>query len=498
MDRSNFNNVLKGSPLRFLTEEEMEIIHSKSLEMLNEVGSIVQHEGAREMLLKAGCRAGKKDIIYFPPALVEWATRQAPSHFHVYDRDGDLAMDMGGRNCYFGNGSDCPQYLDPETGERRQVTEKDMNDIAKITDALPQLDFLMCGGLMYDYPVTSYEHQYAAMLRNSTKPAVVTAANRNSIANITKMAVAVRGSLEELMKKPLFIMYNEPISPLTHCYDAVDKLMYCAENMLPTNYSPCMMPGGTGPITNAAAIIQCNCECLVGMVIHQLTNPGAPIVFGGAAYNMDLKCMQPTYCSPEAQVNNIALAQMAREFYKVPSWGFTACSGGKVFDAQAYGEAISYVFSIGFSGTNLNHDVGFMNYGLTYSPELLVACNEAISQVRRMFDGVVFDNDHLAMDVMKEVGPKGHFLDQIHTLKYNKEMWQPDLTDRLDEENWLAAGGTTFEQRVKDRTLDIIKNYVPKPIPPKKDAIIQQVLDEADAAAAALDNVSDMNVREKI
>lgn len=484
MDRSNFNNVQKcGSPLRFLNQEEMEQIHTATLEVLQEVGSDVQHKEAREMLVKAGCSVKGKRV-FFPAGLVEWATRQAPSHIHVYDRDGDLAMDLGGRNAYYGTGSDCPTILDVYTGEHRTFTYKDMQDGAKIIDALPNLDFLMCNGLMYDYPVTSYEHQYAVMLRNSTKPQVVTAANRKSISNITKMAVAVRGSIEELARKPLFIMYNEPTSPLNHTNEAVDKLIYCSENQLPTNYSPCMMPGATGPITNAGAIVQANAECLVGLIIHQLAHPGSPIVFGGAMYNMDLKCMQPTYCSPEAIVNNIALAQIGRELYKVPTWGFTGCSGAKVFDAQAVSEAAQYIYSIGFSGVNLNHDVGFMNYGLTFSYELLVAANETISQMRRIFDGVVFDKDHLALDVIKTVGPKGHYLSEEHTLKYNKEMWQPDLTDRMDFEGWQETGSTTYEQRVKSRTIDIIENYVPKPLTPQQDAKIDEILKAADEEAA--------------
>ncbi|MDR1472432.1 MAG: trimethylamine methyltransferase family protein [Synergistaceae bacterium] len=483
MDRSDFNNVQKcGSPLLFLTREEMELVHSGALQVLREVGSDIQHEGAREMLRKVGCGVKGKRV-FMPEGLVEWAARQAPSHIHVYDRDGNIAMDLGGRNVYYGTGSDCPTILDVYTGEHRPFTYKDMEDGAKITDALPQLDFLMCCGLMYDYPVTSYEHQYAVMLRNSTKPQVVTAANRESISNITKMAIAVRGSLEELSKRPLFIMYNEPTSPLNHTFDAVDKLIYCAENQLPTNYSPCMMTGATGPITNAGGLIQADAECLAGLVIHQLARPGAPIVFGGAMYNMDLKCMQPTYCSPESIVNNIALAQIGRDLYHVPTWGFTGCSGGKVFDAQAMNESAQYVFAVGFGGVNLNHDVGFMNYGLTFSYEMLVAANETISQMRRVFDGVVFDRSHMAIDIIKKVGPKGHYLSEEHTLEYNAEMWLPDLTDRADLEKWERDGRTTFEQRVKARAIDIIENYKPKPLTPEQDAAVDEILRLADAAA---------------
>ena len=144
---------------------------------------------------------------------------------------------------------------------------------------------------MYEYPVTSYEHQFAAMLRNSTKPMVVTAANRESIKNIAEMMAVIRGGMDEAINKPLIILYDEPISPLNHYYESIDKLIYCAENSLPTNYAPAVMMGGTGPMTLSGALCQCLAESLLGLVVHQLANPGAPFIFGGCVTDMDLKCM---------------------------------------------------------------------------------------------------------------------------------------------------------------------------------------------------------------
>jgi len=196
-------------PLRFLSDDQLREIHSCSLEILQNVGSEVQHEGALEMLRKAGCKVVKKRA-YVPANLVEWALKQAPSTVILYDRDGNPVMDISGRNAYFGTGSDCPYLYDWDTGGQHEFTTQDMINGAKICDAMPNIDFLMCLGLMYEYPVTSYEHQFAAMLRNSTKPMVVTAANRESIKNIAEMMAVIRGGMDEAINKPLIILYDEP------------------------------------------------------------------------------------------------------------------------------------------------------------------------------------------------------------------------------------------------------------------------------------------------
>ncbi len=87
------------------------------------------------------------------------------------------------------------------------------------------------------------------MIRNSTKPQVITAANKASLDNIIDIAAAVVGGREELSRKPLFVLYDEPTSPLVHTKEALEKLMFMAESRLPINYSPGTMAGGTSPMT---------------------------------------------------------------------------------------------------------------------------------------------------------------------------------------------------------------------------------------------------------
>jgi len=134
------------------------------------------------------------------------------------------------------------------------------------------------------------------MIRNSIKPQVITAADKTSLNDIADIAAAAVGGREELSRKPIFVLYDEPTSPLVHISEAMEKLMFMAEQNLPTNYSPGIMAGGTSPVTMAGAIAQADAEILAGLVIHQLTNAGAPFIFGPACLPWTCRV-----CSPPIQ-----------------------------------------------------------------------------------------------------------------------------------------------------------------------------------------------------
>lgn len=464
--------------LEYLSQEDMEAIHSGALEILENTGMDVHHEEALALLKEAGAYIDGERV-YFPPSLVEWALKQAPSYIMLYDREGNPAMLLEGRNAYFGTGSDCPHIVDTFTGERRVWKKEDVINAIKIVDALPAIDFTMSMGLINDLnPKSHYQEQYAIMIRNTSKPQVIIAENAECLDDVCQMAAAVRGGMDELSRKPLFVLYDEPTSPLVNTAEALEKLLYMAEHRLPTNYACGMMSGSTGPVTQAGGVTLATAENLGGLVIHQLKNPGAPFVFGGGMSNTDMVSMQPVYVSPEAFLTGAALTQMGRAMYNLPTWGFAGCSNSKVADAQAINDASTFIWHQALAGCNINHDVGYLEFGLAFSLDLLVMCNETVSQVRRCFKGVPVNRETIAADVVKEVGPGGHFLGCDHTFRHFKENWEPDLSDRSLFEIWKGNGATTMEQRTKAKIKDIIDNYQPKPLDPAIDAKIETILQQ--------------------
>ena len=469
-----------STALEYLSEEQMRDIHSAALDILEDCGTIIHHEKSLALLQKAGAYVKDDRRVFIPNGLAEWAIRSAPSRVTVYDRSGKPAMFLEGRNVYYGTGSDCPNILDSFSGERRAFLSGDVADAVRLVDALPNIDFTMSMGLTPDFPSElQYQYKYAIMIRNSTKPQVITAADKISLNDITDIAAAVVGGREELSRKPVFVLYDEPTSPLVHINEAMEKLLFMAENNLPTNYSPGIMAGGTGPVTMAGAITQANAEILAGLVIHQLKNSGAPFIFGAGMSPMDMQSMQPTYSSPEAMITQAGLCQIGRCLYDLPTWGFGGCSASKLADEQAVNEAATYIMMSGWMGTNLVHDVGYLEFGLTYSFDLLVLCDEFIGQVRRMMEGIRVDKEYLAVDCIKRVGPGGHFLGQDHTLNHFKENWQPDLTDRKTHEDWNSRGAKSMGQLAKEKIKGILKNHRPTPLPAEVDAEIERILEEA-------------------
>ena len=479
MIRKKFN---AAGMVEFCTREQMEEFHSAALELLQDTGMEIQHKGAIQMLKDAGCYVKRKRV-HFPPSLVEWALKSAPSHIKVYDRNGRMTMDLGAGNVYFGTGSDCVGLYNWETKTHEAFSEQDLIDGYKIADACENIDFLMCLGLLYQYPKTNYEHQFYLMMTNSGKPMVVTAADRDCIEHIFQMAAIVRGGEEELRNKPLFILYDEPTSPMNHTYTAVDKLIYCAENMIPTNYSPGIMFGATGPMSVEGTLVLAIAECLAGLVINQLAKPGAPFVFGSCSAEMDMKCMQPTYSSPYTYIFNGVIGQMGKEFYHLPTWSMGGSTGSKIPDAQALSDATQQAYMAALTGNNLNHDVGFMNYGLTFSYELLVMMEEVIAEIRAMFKGIDSEEIEKSVELIKEIGPKGNYLAEEHTIYHLKRMWNPKLMDRNDYVNWQKKGSLTLEERAHEKVLDLIAHYEPEQLPEKIQKKVEDYLREIDQKA---------------
>ena len=474
-----------GRGINFLTREQMEKIHSATLQLMQETGIVVQHKGALELLEKAGCRVVKKHV-YFTPSVVEWAIKAAPSRILLYDRDGNFAMDCSGRNTYYGVGSAEPRIIDPYTGEQRLCNEEDNKNCVKVADAMPYIDYMMSLCQVYDHPKTSYEHEYAAMIRYSSKPQVVITNDLESTKNVVEMAAVARGGIDKLQQKPLFILYCEPTSPMVCTRESIDKVMYMAEMNLPVLYAPIPMNGATGPITMAGSIVQANAECLAGLVIAQLTRPGCPFLFGAIITNMDLKSLQPTYASPETQIESLALSEIGRDLYKLPTWGTAGCTSSKMADEQAVLEGAQYITMAGMTGINVVHDVGYTTFGLAVSNELIVMMNDAIGRVRRIFDCVDTSDKYMGMDDMREVGPKGHFLGQESTVKINLENWESDLEDRNEFDRWKALGATTMGQRANAKVKDIIENGKLNMMDPEKDAQIVAILERIDKAEKEL------------
>lgn len=466
--------------LEMLTKEQCEVIHRASLEILRRTGVRVYHEEALALLRQADVSITDGNLVRFQPGLVEWALAQAPSRIALCKRgSNEVGAALEGRNVNFGTGSDCPNYLDPRTGQVRPFTLADVVDAIHVVDALPELQFCMSMGIPSDLKTANaYRHQFALMLEHTTKPIVFVCDDRADCEAISAMAAAAAGGMEQLRLNPTLLLYSEPSTPLKHSETATGKLLFMAENMLPIVHSPAPMMGGTAPVTMAGALALGNAETLSSLVMHQLKRPGAPFVYGSGLHHMDMKTTISVYGAPEFQLARVAVAEMGR-FYGLPTWGYAGHSDSCVMDEQAAADATFSVLVALLAGNNLVHDVGYLEAGLTTSPEMIVFTAEVISMMRKFMGGVALDAEALALDVIHKVGPGGDFLTQKHTLKHFRDLWEPALFSRQRMEDWVAQGSKRLGQRLKEKTLALIESHKPQPLPDSVRAEVEYILKRA-------------------
>ena len=265
-----------------LCADEIEAIYFSALRVLSETGVRVYEKEGVEMAYSGGAsiQDTTKDssLVKMPPWMVDRARATLPRKVVVVGPgQRQHRMELYKNQIYYGGGSDTPFTLDPYTGERRRATYKDVKNFAKLAEALPNYDFHMSLGIVQDTAVGTYDRwQYLAMLEETTKPINITAVDVDGLNDQLEMAYIRLGSKEEWKKAPCFSLYNEPVSPLSHSEEVIQKLLFSADHDIPCVYTPCPMAGGTAPTTLAGLLVQALTESLFGIVISQLRKPGAP------------------------------------------------------------------------------------------------------------------------------------------------------------------------------------------------------------------------------
>src|SRR5680860_506156 len=395
-------------------------------ELLSKVGMKVFHEGVIELLEGHGCRVDSDRRVYIEQHLLKQALKTAPSVVQVYGREGQLAMELGERNVYFGTGSDLLHTYDLETGERRDSVLADVGRAARICDALPNMDFLMSSAHPTDVPPHhSYVLAFKEMVENSTKPLVLTAENAKDLKVMIDVSAEIRGGSDGLREKPYFVVYIEPISPLEQPIESLDKLLLCAEHGIPALYSPAPLAGATAPVMVTA---------------------------------------QAMYNSPEYLLTYMCAVEMS-QWLDLPNWGYGGTSDSQVLDAQAGMEMGEVTLLSMLAGSNLNHDVGYLDFGLTASVEGMVITDEFIDLNRKVVEGIEVSKETLAVDAIADVGPGGHFMTSEHTYKHMRSgQWRPSVFNRKGQDKWEEEGSVDLREAARRKALKLLEEHEVAPL----------------------------------
>ncbi len=460
------NTTLKASPqFRMLTEDQVERIKRTAFKVLEEVGFKVLHAGVRKMFKSAGAIV-QGELVKVPEFIVQGCLSTAPKGWSLYDRQGRRALDVSGRNSYYGTSTASPNTKDALTGEYHETRVEDLARAAKVADALENIDWVMPMGSAQDVPAMAAElHEFFATVTNTTKPIVFLAYSPRGTELIYDMAAEVAGGMDKLREKPFLVLYPESISPLIMPAEVADRILIAADRGLPQMMGPSIQPGATGPVTMAGAVAQGVAESMFCVVVAQLRRQGCPVGLGCNFGILDMAQGLMSIGSPEMSLALAAQAEVAQSL-GLPTWGLAGATDAKCLDAQAGAEAAFHILAQGQSGLNLIHDVGYMDMSMACAVEQLVMSNDVIGMAKRFLSGFEVSDEHLALDVISKVGPGGHYLQQEHTMKhFRKELWRSRVFTRQPFERWKDEGSKDVETNVREEIRRILETHKPKSLP---------------------------------
>ena len=470
---------LIGGQYQPLSQSSIERIHQATLEIFEEVGFEVHYDKALEIFAQNGAKVDTdRKRVRLSPQLVEKTISTAPSTVVLYGREDKHNLYLEDKKVYLGTGGTAINVIDLETGEKRLSNLEDVRQIARLVDALDNIHFYLLPVFPHELPQEQIDvNRFYAGLANTTKHITGGVWHLEGARNAIKLASIIAGGYEELKKRPIISAICCVVSPLKLDKHYTELMIIVAENGIPVMVPSEALCGVTSPVTLAGDVLQVNVETLAGVIMTQLVNPGTPVVYGTVSTIADPRRMSYTSGAIEMGLINAAVAQMA-QFYKIPLYATAGMSDAKLPDVQAGYEKLATSLLVALAGANYIHDsAGLLEFAMTACYEQYVIDNEINGMVMRALRGVEFNEDTLALDVIKSVGPTGNFFEQSHTVKHlRSEFFFPKVSDRLPRAEWVEKGAKDGRERAREIAKDILANHQPVPIPPEIDQKIRETI----------------------
>ncbi|MFT3891706.1 MAG: trimethylamine methyltransferase family protein [Anaerolineales bacterium] len=431
--------------LTLLNDELIAKILEEAYELLQCPGIKVQNPEARDLLAAAGAKLyPDNQVIGIPAALVHKALESVPREFYLYDYDGNPTVHYGGDDVHFDPGSSGIAMLNPETLEHDTTETSHLIRLLKVAEQIPQYDAQSTAVICHDVPkdIQDSYRLYLALLY-SKKPIVTGAFTNKTVQEMIDMLALFAGSPEAAREKPRAIFDVCPAPPLIWSNFGAGNLIALAKAGIPAEIVSVPLAGAAAPVTMLGTITQHTAECLAGITIHQLANPGSPIVWGGAAAIFDMRKGATPMGAVETAMLDCSYAQVAKSLH-MPTHTYLGATDSKLVDAQAGLESGITAMVGALSGINMISGSGMLDFLACHSAEKLVIDAEGISMAKRMVMGVKQHTEKLATDFYDEkINFKGgDFLKQKITMKlFREEQILPgSVIDRDSTRAWKAAG----------------------------------------------------------
>jgi trimethylamine--corrinoid protein Co-methyltransferase len=475
----------------WFSENDRQRIVDEAMQILETIGVFVENEEAAALLSGAGARVDTKTRrVFIPSSLVENALETAPPRIKVFNRHGDVGMDLGGDRVHFNPGSAALRVYDYNGRRARTPVTNDLIKFAVLTDALPHFAAQSTGIVPGDVPEDIADrYRLFVALQYSIKPVVTGTFKVEAFRVMHEMLATVAGDQDALREKPIAVFDCCPSPPLMWSDLTAQALIDCARTGLPAELVSMPLTGATSPVTLAGAVTQHCAENLSGIVIHQLAAPGSPIIYGGSPACFDMRKGTTPMGAVETMMIDGAYAEIGKHI-GLPTHAYMGLSDSKLIDYQAGMESAMGAVMASLSGINNVSGPGMLDFESCQSLEKLVLDNEICGMAHRLVSGIELRDDPIALPLISAGLEKKEFLSLPHTTEwFRKEAYFPgSVIDRSTLQEWEEGGRLDAGARAAGRVSEILGEHTVEPL----DGSIREHLTELmerDAKRAGLEKL---------
>lgn len=463
--------------VRILTDQQLDQVRAATLQILQEVGVHCPSARAQQIYREHGAQVDDESgIVRLPPDLVLESMAQAPRAFSYGGRLPAFDLQLDGSAMFVATDGCGVETIDFDSRTRRPSTKDDVARMARVADSLSSVGFYWPIVSAQDHPSTAPLHELEASFNNTVKHVQTETVMGERMARYAvEMATVIAGDPATRRSRPPLSALVCTIAPLAQDAGGMESALVFAEAGLPVGFMSMANTGSTGPGTIAGTLVAADAEIAAAMVLIQLAVPGAPVYYSlmpGVMHPRTGAYLGTTWEGDPLYPYGVELAH---------HWGVPTLAGCFGTDAltpgwQSAGEVPASLLLCALCGAETGSGMGLLESCTLLVPEELVLDTDLYHRVRILAEGAPIDANSLALDVIRAVGPRGHFLRQRHTRDSMRRLRFSELTAQP------AAGGSYVEpvEVARAKVKWILQNHQPEPLDPGQQAELRRIVQAAD------------------
>ncbi len=468
--------------IEILSPSEIDSLRKGTYKLLAEVGVYYPSKKALTIFAEHGAEVDwNSKIVHIPPDLVDKAMATAPRNIVLAGREPRFDLTLDGSRSYLTTDGCGVHVIDLETREKRASRKADVAMMARVGDAIPLVSFFWPSVSAQDFGITAPLHECHAGLTNTLKHVRGGTTVYPELAPyLVEMATVVAGCEAERRKRPPICANICAIPPLSHDEHGIETALIYAAAGIPISFMAMPNMGSTAPMSVLGAILQGDAESVSAMVLMQLANPGTPVFHAIITSVMDPRT--GGYIASMPLPLRFIAVQMAH------AWG-VPCLGGGTFSSDAGDLGWQSAFQGAFGGAQIPLAggeicgyLGLMNSSTTLYPEQIMLDAEIAMHVYETYKAFEFKDLDVNLDVIKEVGPRNHFLRQKHTRNHMRDFYYSPIFNQHDQDGNLREPRDVALEKFKE----LEKNHHPEPLPQDVLKELDKIMDAADKKSLEL------------